>query len=61
MDIFNEIKEKVEPAFKKISSLSFEAASLQEHEELRIKEDCFSFVDTLSSYLSTEIFSKMPS
>jgi len=61
LEIFNEIKNKVEPSFRKISSLSFEAASLQEHEELRIKEDCFNFVDALSSYLSTEIFSKMPS
>ncbi|EAS06095.2 DENN (AEX-3) domain protein (macronuclear) [Tetrahymena thermophila SB210] len=60
LEMFNEIKEKIEPNFKKIQSHSQKGGPLQEHEELEIKEDCFALLETLNQYIG-DILNKMPS
>ncbi|KAL4433553.1 hypothetical protein ABPG74_002950 [Tetrahymena malaccensis] len=60
LEVFNEIKDRIEPNFKKIQSHSQKGGPLQEHEELEIKEDCFALLETLNQYIG-EILNKMPS
>lgn len=48
LDIFNEIKEKIEPSYKRMISLILNGDSLQEAEESKAKEVCYYLIEAMS-------------